>query len=179
MAAGCRGSFGKVMGVALLLCLVFGLFSFACSPTVRRVDESEGGVALTEEIFGPGRTDGFDATFGSCQGNPVERGIPTPLLERSELLSTRRNAWGSSYTWLVEANVPATASVLLGEYGSEGTYELGYSGYLDFLERVWGCVVIDDCGRVGLALVDGRSMDVFAGDEGDFGPCSLTLVWLG
>ncbi len=104
---------------------------------------------------------------------------PAFLMAQDCLVAVRTSAWGSSATWELEGDVATSAALLLEDYEGLGTFRLAYDGYLDLLQRVWGCVVIEETGAVELALIDGRrDSDVFGEEDDGQSGCTLTLVQL-
>lgn len=179
---------GRIHGMRGLwiVCLLVGCISWcfvACTNT--GVPESgRGSCSLQDEADPSGSLSyGLDeeaTSFGGlthADGEVVRSPAFLPLGEGP--VAGRQSAWGSSATWKVEGDVPSTASLLLEEYRGLGSLRLAYDGYLDFFQRVWGCVVVGATGEVEVALVDGREGDDgFEESEGSEA-CTLTLLWLG
>lgn len=111
----------------------------------------------------------------------IEVTVPWVCMSQGTLVSWDKNGMGARATWELEVGHIEAAASLLEGYRQAGEVSLVYSGALDLLGRLWGCVVVsNDAGWAELAFADGRQAAEGGGADGEGGSaCVVTVVRLG
>lgn len=104
----------------------------------------------------------------------VDVSVPRNLVGNVSPSQTKLGDCGTSAVWSVSCGLQQASEQVLRYYQDAGGFDLVYDGYLDLVQKVWGCLVLSPQGWAEVAVVS-ETEEVSGGDE----QCELTITRIG